>query len=389
LEGIEITDIVIKGSLITPTEQILNGQVEIEHNKITYVGPEKNESDGLIKDFKDCWIVPGFIDLHVHGGGGYDTSNASHDAINQLSYFLAGGGVTSFLATTLTTSLEKTIATCKFIRTLVEKGTSGAKILGLHLEGPYVNPKKKGALNVHNIRRPSINELQEVYQTTGDVLKVVTMAPELEGALKVITWLREHGIIAAAGHTEATYEEMMDGINAGISHTTHLYNTMRPFHHREPGAVGASLIDDRISVELIADGVHVHPVALKLTTKLKGVKKTVLVSDSIMPTGLPDGEYQYGHQKVFLKKGQCRLDSGVLAGSNIRLCDAVRNMVHLAGIPITQAIEMATLSPARVLSLEDQKGQLLPGRDADLIVLDKTFSVRCSMVNGKIIYEGK
>jgi N-acetylglucosamine-6-phosphate deacetylase len=212
------------------------------------------------------------------------------------------------------------------------------------------------------------------------------MAPEVEGALGAITWLNSRGKTAAAGHTDATHEEAVAAFDAGMSHVSHLFNGMRPFHHREPGVVGAALGDGRVTVELIADGFHVHPTALNMAVRLKGVESTALVSDSIAPAGMSDGEYNFGGLKISVKEGRSLLESGRLAGSTIRLCDAVKNMVELAGLPLAEAVEMATLTPARIVGVDDRKGSLVPGMDADITVLDRNFSIMLTMVEGRIVH---
>jgi len=264
---------------------------------------------------------------------------------------------------------------------------SGAEVLGLHLEGPYLNPLRRGAQNATHIRPPSIDEFVEIKKEAGGTVKMITLAPEVEGAPDIAAILSSAGGVPSVGHTDATHEEMEAAVDAGFRHVTHLFNAMRPFHHRDPGAAGAALTDGRVTVDVIADGQHLHPVALRLAATMKGAGKTALVSDSIMPGGLPDGEYGFGDQVVRLRGSRCLLESGVLAGSTIRLCDAVRNMVELAGVPIAEAVEMASSTPARIIGVADRKGCLKPGMDADLTVLDRSLSVLLTMVSGKVVYK--
>jgi len=378
----------VRGIVVTPRETIREGQVVVEGGKIIGVGPWDGGFPGRVLDFHGCLVAPGFIDLHVHGGGGSDVMDTSPQGLDHLSGFLAAGGVTSFLATTYSASQDDILDVAFALKEAVRKGTEGAVALGLHLEGPYINLERKGAQNAAHVRSPSIEELDEVYRAAGGALRIVTMAPELDGALEVAAWLRSKGIIPSAGHTDATYDEMMAGVEAGFSHVAHLFNGMRPFHHREPGVVGAALDDGRVSVELIADSLHLHPAALRLSVGRKGAGKTALVSDAVAPAGLGDGEYMLGGERVRVEKGRCLLRSGALAGSIIRLSDAVRNMVKLAGSPVAEAVEMASTTPARILGLAERKGRLVPGMDADLTVLDKGFSVRLTMVGGRIVYSG-
>ena len=378
---------VIRGTIVTPHELIPNGHVVVEAGKITHVGPGASSSVGRVLDYGDRLVAPGFIDLHVHGGGGHDVMDASIEGLNGLSMFLVAGGVTSLLATTYSASQDNMLAATKTVAKAVKEGSEGSKILGLHLEGPYVNPKMAGAQSVAHIRPPSIDELEEIHRAAGGAPRIVTLAPEMEGAIEAVAWLRSKGVVPSAGHTDATHAEMMAAVEAGLSHVAHLFNRMRPLHHREPGAVGAALADDRVSVELIADGVHLHPSTLRLAVRAKGPGRTALVSDAISAAGLPDGEYRLGAEKIRVEGGRSLLESGALAGSTIRLCDAVRYTVETAGFSVTEAIEMASSTPARIIGVEEQKGRLAPGMDADLTVLERDYSVLLTMVGGSVVYE--
>jgi N-acetylglucosamine-6-phosphate deacetylase len=361
--------------------------VVVEEGKITHVGSGDPCSTGRVLDYGDRFVTPGFIDVHVHGGGGHDVMDASIKGLSGLSRFLAAGGVTSFLATAYSASQDDMLAATKTVARAVEEGSEGSEILGLHLEGPYVNPKMAGAQSVAHIRPPSIDELEEVYIAADRALRVVTLAPEMEGAIEAVEWLRSKGVVPSAGHTDATHAEMMAAVEAGLSHTAHLFNRMRPLRHREPGAVGVALADDRVSVELIADGVHLHPSTLRLAARAKGPGRTALVSDAVSAAGLPDGEHRLGAEKVLVKGGRSHLESGALAGSTIRLCDAVRYAVETVGFPVTEAIEMASSTPARIIGVVDRKGRLAPGMDADLTVLGRDYAVLLTMVGGGVVYE--
>ncbi len=379
--------IIIRGTLLTPFETIPGGTVVVEGGKIIHVGGGDAEASGRVYDFGDSFVAPGLIDLHTHGGSGFDVMDASPEALDGVARHLAAGGVTSFLSTTYSAPLDDLKAAARAVRMSMERGTRGAEVLGLHLEGPYLNPARRGAQNPAHIRPPSIEELAEIVKEAGGAVRVVTLAPEIDGALEVAAWLASVGVTASAGHTDATYEEMEAAVDAGVRHVAHLFNGMRPFHHRDPGAAGAALTDGRVTVELIADGVHLHPGALSLAAAAKGVGKTALVSDSISPAGLPDGEYLFGGLRVRLRGGRCLLESGALAGSTIRLCDAVRNMVELVGVPMAEAVEMASSTPAAIIGMADRKGRLEPGMDADLTVLDRDFSVLLTVVGGRVVHE--
>ncbi len=380
--------VVVKGVVVTPFETIPQGSVVVRDGKVEYVGVgDEADVSGRVYDFGDSFVAPGFIDLHVHGGAGFDVMDASEKAMDGLAGYLAAGGVTSFLPTTCSAPLEALLAVARAVKASIKREGPGAEVLGLHLEGPYLNPARRGAQSVAYIRPPSIDEFVEIQREAGGAVKMITLAPEVEGALDMAKVISSGGGVPSVGHTDATYEEMEAAVDAGFRHITHLFNAMRPFHHRDPGAAGAALTDERITVDVIADGHHLHPAALRLAATTKGAGKTALVSDSIMPAGLPNGEYRFGDQIVRLKGGRCLLGSGVLAGSTIRLCDAVRNMVKLVRIPVKKAVEMTSSTPSRIIGVAGVKGCLKPGMDADLTVFDKNFSVLLTIVRGKVMYE--
>jgi len=378
--------IVIKGNVLTPREQICGGSVVVEGGRIAEVS-EGKAPQGRVLDFEGCYVVPGFVDIHVHGGAGEDVMDASEGGLDRLSLFLAAGGVTSFLATTYTDSQDRTLKAVREIGEAAKRGTRGARLLGLHMEGPYISTGRSGAQNRAHIRLPALDELGQASLEAGGSLRMVTLAPEVDGALEAVRWLASRGIVPAAGHTDATYDEARAGIEAGIRHASHLFNGMRSLHHREPGLVGAALDDERVTVELIADYYHIHPAVLRIVTRLKGAGRTALVSDSIAAAGLPDGDYSLGGMKVAVRHGKSLLESGTLAGSTIRLCDAVRNMVEKADVPLREAVEMASTTPARVAGVTDRKGSIAPGMDADITVLDRDLSVMLTMVEGRVVYE--
>ena len=378
--------IVIKGNVLTPREQIGEGSVVVEDGRIAEVS-EGKAPQGRVLDFEGCYVVPGFVDIHVHGGAGEDVMDASAGGLDRLSLFLAAGGVTSFLATTNTDSQERTLKAVREIGEAAKRGTRGARLLGLHMEGPYISMERSGAQNRAHIRLPALDELGQASLEAGGSLRMVTLAPEVDGALEAVRWLASRGIVPAAGHTDATYDEARAGIEDGIRHASHLFNGMRSLHHREPGLVGAALDDERVTVELIADCYHIHPAVLRIVARLKGTARTALVSDSIAAAGLPDGDYSLGGMKVAVRHGKSLLESGILAGSTIRLCDAVRNMVKKADVPLREAVEMASTTPARVAGAADRRGSIAPGMDADITVLDRGLSVILTMVEGSVVYE--
>lgn len=375
----------LRGTVVTPFELVSHGQVEIAGGRVLYAGPGKHPY-GEVFDHGDDLICPGLVDVHVHGGAGHDAMDDAPEAMDGISRYLAAGGVTAFLATTQTAPRKDLLMSVKRIAEAKESGLGGARLLGLHLEGPYLSEERRGAQHVDAIRAPDTEELGALHTAAGGLLRIVTLAPEVPGALGAISWLADNGIVASAGHTDADYDTALAAFGHGLSHVSHLYNGMRGLHHREPGILGAALTDGRVSVELIADGHHVHPAALRLAALCKGPAKTVLVSDSIKPAGLPDGEYTYRGRHMVLRDGLVRLPDGVIAGSSIRLNDAVRVMVEEANFSVSEAVQMASHSPARVLRLTPGKGKLAEGSDADVTIMDWGFNVKETIVGGDTVY---
>jgi N-acetylglucosamine-6-phosphate deacetylase len=382
-----LTGYTLRGTVVTPSELISHGQVEVAGGKVLYAGPGKHPF-GEVRDYGDDLICPGLIDVHVHGGAGYDAMDGDPDALEAISGYLAAGGVTGFLATTQTAPRGELLESVRRLAAAAEAGLGGARLLGLYLEGPYLSEEKRGAQHGDHIRAADTAELKALHDAAGGWMKIMTLAPEAPGALDAISWLADRGVVASAGHTDADYETALEAFGRGLSHVSHLYNGMRGLHHREPGILGAALTDGRVSVELIADGLHVHPAALRLAALCKGPAKTVLVSDSVKPAGLPDGEYTLRGRRVTLRDGVVWLPGGVIAGSSIRLNDAVRVMVEEAGFSVSEAVQMASHTPARVLRLTPGKGRLAEGLDAEVTVMDWRFNVKETIVGGETVYRG-
>jgi N-acetylglucosamine-6-phosphate deacetylase len=327
-------------------------------------------------------IAPGFIDLQVNGGFGVEVG-ASEAALRHLAAHLPAAGVTGFLPTLVSSTAEiYRGALDAFGRA---RGAQGACPLGLHLEGPYLSPVRAGAHRVEAIEGAPTG-LFDPFLEVG-ALKLVTLAPEVGGAVQRIERLRRHGVLVSLGHTDATYEEFVAGIDAGATFVTHLYSAMSGFGHRSPGAVGAALVDDRVSVGLIADGVHCHPASLRLAVRAKGPERIALVTDAIAGAGMKPGVYQLDGQDIFVDDTFARLPNGTLAGSVLTLDRAVRNMVQWGGVGIADACRMASEVPARLLGLEG-KGRIAPGRDADLVLLDSQGGVQETLRAGRTVYDG-
>ena len=372
---------ITNGIIITPTTIIEKGVLLIENHRIKQVGLATKirvPKTASILDATNQLVVPGFIDLHLQGSFGYDVWDENETSLSQLCQLLLAGGTTSFLATT-----EYHPPTIKRLRCYLENQKSeisnqqSATMLGIHLEGPFINPDKKGGIPAKSIQKPSKKILKHIYQLTGKHLKMMTIAPELNRSLPLITDLVEQGFIASIGHTNATFAEAKQGFDAGITHTTHLFNQITPIHHREPGATLACLLDDRITVQVICDGIHLDWEIIKLIYQLKGASQIALITDAVRPAGLPDGiYYSQGHgRKSIVKNGKVTRPDGTIAGSTLTMNRAIANAVSYCGIPLLDAIRMATLTPAKILGISHRVGSIKPNKDAVLVILDKQFRV--------------
>ena len=386
--------IIINGTIITPFHLVSGKAIIVEKGRIREIVNKEELSTATLTgaeviEGKDKFIVPGYIDIHIHGGGGSDVMDGDYKAINQIAIAHSHFGTTSFLPTTMTMSRDKIIRSLRSICEAVKKGTAGAEILGIHMEGPYINPEKKGAQKEDDIKKISIEEFLEFNQASGNLIRLVTIAPEMPGAIDLIKYLHKQGIIASVGHSNATYDQTQAGIQAGLSHVTHTFNAMKGLHHREPGVVGAALTSPELTVEIIADGIHIHPIVLKILTKIKEGEKVVLITDAMRAAGLIDGTYDLGGQEVIVANGQARLKDETLAGSMLTMDKAVKNMVNKVGIQLPKAIQMASFNPARSIGTDDKKGSLDPGKDADIVILNKSLEAEITIVAGKIVYRRK
>lgn len=345
--------------------------------------PEGSE----IIDAKGHYVAPGFIDIHIHGYDTKDTMDGTTDAIRTIAQGIAKNGVTSFLPTTMTMSKEEIATALEAARVVKAEGSEGAQVLGVHMEGPYINEAFKGAQNGKYIQAPN-TEAIEFVKSYQDVVKLITVAPEVEGAKGFIEEIsKSTGIALSMGHTKATYEEAMEGIEAGISHTTHLFNAMTPLHHRNPGVVGAALASEKVSCEMICDTIHINPGLFPLVIKAKAPDKFVLVTDCMCAGGCKDGQYALGGQAVFVKDGSARLEDGTLAGSILRLNEALRNVVANTECKVEKAIEFATINPAKTIGVDAFKGTLDTGKDADIILFDQDINIKYTINKGITIYE--
>lgn len=367
-------------------EMLLHGAVVINNEFIEKISDQPIKTDALV--FPDTYhLVPGFVDLHVHGVNDCDVMDASVTALNGISEALAAEGTTAFLATTMTSSIPAIENALVAVRDAMARPAVGAKILGVHLEGPFISAKKAGAQNADHVLKPNEQHIQHWQDLSANAIKLVTLAPELSNSVEFIRYLKKQHIIAAMGHTDATYAETMNAIHAGCDYATHVFNAMRGIHQREPGAVTAALLSESVWTELIVDGVHLHPAIIEMILKLKTADKMVLVTDAMRAKCLHDGCYELGGQEVIVKDHVARLTDGTLAGSLLTMPNAIANMLQFAKCDLLSAIKMASANPARILNIYDKKGSIAPGKDADLVVLDEQFNVVLTVAEGRIIYQ--
>ncbi len=337
---------------------------------------------------EDAIVLPAFIDIHVHGAGGNDAMDASADALANISKTLAKEGTAAFLATTMTQSEEKIKGALAAVRDYRAADIGeGAELLGVHLEGPFINEKYCGAQPKEYIKAPDSTLFDEFQSESGGLIRIVTLAPEKEGAAEYIGHLCESGVVASVGHSNATAREVSDAIEAGALSVTHTFNAQSPVHHRDIGVAGSALLRDELYCELIADGIHVSIPAMKLLIKNKPHDRLVLITDAIRAKGLGDGESELGGQRVTVKGGEARLDNGTLAGSVLKMNNALRNLVTLCGVDICDAADAASANPARLLGVYDERGSIAIGKRADFCVLDADFNVLCTIRGGEIIYK--
>lgn len=384
--------IITNGTIVTD-ELIPNGTIVVIGDKIIFVGDEqegariKKAADPNVFEIIDAqggYIAPGLIDVHIHGSDGVELMDGTEESVAAMARYVAKHGTVGFLPSTVTASAEKTRHVAELIADYVG-GPDEAEVLGIHLEGPYINEVFKGAQYGPAIRVVDFEELKTLYQILGDKLRLITLAPEVPGNEEAISWLCEREITVSIGHSDANYYQAVKSFEQGITHATHTFNGMKGLHHREPGVVGAILATPGVKAELIADLVHVHPGTIKVLLQNKGVDQVVLVTDAVQATGLPDGEYVLGDQKIFVKDGAARLAEGNLAGSTLTLMRAVKNMVEEIGVSLSDGFKMASLNPAKSIGLQN-KGWIREGNQADFVLIDQDFTVQKTIIGGRVVY---
>jgi N-acetylglucosamine-6-phosphate deacetylase len=385
------TTLLHAGRLLTPTSEITNAGILIREGVIEELGLREGmrlpvgaqEISAIGKT-----AIPGFVDVHIHGAGGRDVMEGSADALASVTKTVARHGTTSMVATTVTASPDDTIRSVEGIAHYIsqqhETDDTRAEVLGIHFEGPFLSPARRGVHPPEWLQLPSSEMLGKLLQAAAGNAQILTIAPELLGAMPCIDAARNAGMVVAMGHTDATYEQARAAIAHGVHHAVHVYNAMRPFSHRDSGVIGAVLTSPEVSAELIADGVHVEEIAMKVLLQAKGPEHMILISDGISATGMPDGKYILGKLEVTVSGGICRNSEGKLAGSTLTLDRALRNIVGL-GVPFADAVRMLTLNPASLLGIEFKKGVLRVGADADIVLLDEELQLANVWVRGAAV----
>jgi len=363
------------GILITPAERIEGGWLLVEGGRIASLGRGKPPAADSSVDAAGRFIAPGFIDLHAQGFRGYDLWDPWDEGFLRATRQMASTGVTAAQA-----SVDATPEVCRIMRPRIGRADGGCRLVGLYFETPFISPAKRGAIPLDRVQPPSLELAREILEWSKGILSMITIAPEQPGALELVRLFRRTPgpcgpVVVALGHTSATFDQATAGLAAGMTHCTHLYNAMPTLHHREPGPVGALLARPDVSVELVCDGIHLHPAAVRVAVACKGAAKACLITDCVSARDRDTSS------------GVPRLPDGTIAGSILSMDRAVANVQHFAGLALPQAVEMATLSPARVLGCDKSKGSLAPGRDADLVLFDADVNVSVTMIGGEVVWQ--
>jgi N-acetylglucosamine-6-phosphate deacetylase len=367
-------------NVVLPTGTVENGQVVVEGTRITGTAPENAQ----VVDVTGNWLVPGFVDLHNHGGGGASFTSGSADDILKGIRTHLNHGTTTLVASTVTGEMDFLAHRAGLLSELAEQGD----IAGIHFEGPFISPCRKGAHSEELLRDPDPAEVRKLIDAARGQARMVTLATELPGGIDSVRLLAEHGVIAAVGHTDATYEQTVEAIDAGATVATHLFNAMPPLGHRTPGPIAALLEDERITVELINDGTHLHPAALQLAFHHARSARVAFITDAMDAAGFGDGRYMLGPLEVEVSEGVARLvEGGSIAGSTLTLDRAFKRAVTVDRLPVEDVVAAISANPARLLGMSDRIGSLEPGKDADLVLLDHQFDLKGVMRRGEWVVD--
>ncbi|GEK00229.1 N-acetylglucosamine-6-phosphate deacetylase [Streptomyces sp. 1-11] len=368
--------------MVLPTEVVDDGRVVVEGTRITAAGPADAVSapaGAEVIDVSGHWLVPGFVDIHNHGGGGASFSGTAEEILTAVRTHRRHG-TTTLVASTVTDEMDLLVRQAGLLSELAEQGD----IAGIHFEGPFISPCRKGAHSEELLRDPDPGEVRKLIDAGRGRARMVTLATELPGGIDSVRLLAEHGVIAAVGHTDATYEQTVAAVDAGATVATHLFNAMPPLGHRAPGPIAALLEDERVTVELINDGTHLHPAALELAFRHAGAGRVAFITDAMDAAGIGDGRYMLGPLEVEVSEGVARLvHGGSIAGSTLTLDRAFKRAVTVDGLPVPDAVTALSANPARLLGMSDHIGSLEPGKDADLVLLDADFDLKGVLRQGE------
>src|SRR5579859_1431870 len=374
--------------LIDTTTDIVRGAITVDGTYIQAIeSPEysPNQQDSII-DVTDMIVMPGFIDVHTHGGGGYNLHTTRADEIRDFARWAPTTGVTSFLIAVVGVPDSMPIEQLLAAVDALETHENGAEPLGIHLEGPYISVARRGAHPPAWLRLPDESETETLLAVSKGHLRLITLAPELPGAAAMIRRLVEAGVTVSMGHTDATYEQAKEAIELGVTHVTHCFNAMRPLLHRAPGPLAALAGADWVRGELIADGVHVHPAAMSALVKMLGPERTVVITDALAGAGLSDATFEFAGQPAHVVHGAAHLDDGTITGSVLTMDQALRNVLLMTGVSLQQAVGMLTFNPARSAQVAQRKGCLQAGYDADLTIFDQSMTLQATICRGEVAY---
>jgi len=359
---------------------LIDADIEIDGDVISKISPKMSgKTDRL--DLAGCIILPGLIDLHIHGCAGGDTCDGTEQALRTMSSYLASQGVTSFCPTTMTVSNDSLMKILKNVRDFMGSDAPGARAVGVHMEGPYISPLKSGVQKSDHVHSPDWPEFQDIVRAFPDLIKIVDIAPETSGAMEFIEQAKKLCVVSMS-HSAADYDIAMLSFEKGITHVTHLFNAMNGIHHRSPGAAGAVLDNDSVMAEIICDGVHLHPAVIRIACRMLGEDRSILVSDSMRAAGLPDGSYELGGQWIQVRDGRTYFENAQIAGSTTNLYQEAKNLLRY-GIPWRQVIKSASINPAKQLGMDTRTGSITPGKLADLLILDQHMEIRSVYIQGK------
>ncbi len=381
MNGFKNANVYVEGKGVIKTD------LGFKDGKIVFIGQDDSiEQIACLPE--DAIVVPGFIDEHIHGAVGYDAMDASDEALSGMANALVSEGTVGFLATTMTQSPDKISAAMRAVKEYKEGvHNDGAELIGIHLEGPFISKKHVGAQPIEYVASPDVETFKKYNEQSGNSIKIVSMAPETEGAEELVRYLADNGIVASIGHADAGYNDIEKAIKAGASNITHTYNAQKALHHREIGTVGSAFLFDELNCEVICDTIHVSVPAIKLLIKNKPHGKVTLITDAMRAKSMPDGESELGGQLVIVKNGEARLVDGTLAGSVLRMNDAVKNVVTKCGVPFTDAIDFCTINPATNLGISDRLGSIAVGKSASVTVLSADYKVLMTIRDGNVVYK--